>query len=240
MSKTKDVVIDQQNKQNEENEKQQRAMQRVKDVNRLSMETASQLCSAISNAMEEIQGERETKDAIMDSELFCDMWSLQAFTMSRELKVLRKESAYIRMKLHELLKELYQRMQMFHHYGACHSRPLPGIAWTEDKDGRFVINLRECAVNMEHSIPDEKGDNTQTGKLFSIAFDPDIDCESGELEGRYEEALSFFAEFKDEDGNIETRDVYPNRVWRYDSMLCDTIAQFDVISDMANEEIAKP
>ena len=220
-----------------------RLSNRRRDINRLTKETNYQLFDALTKAMKEIQGDRETGQAICDSGLYCDMWDMQAATFARVVKHDRKLQQYQRMEMGDLLKELYLRMQMLHHYGACHGRPLPGIAWTEE-DGRFVINLRDCAVNMEHSICDEQrlpGWNRSiselSGTLHSIEYDPGIDCESGELEGHYEEALNFLCELNiHEPDNTEHRDVIIyHRSWQHREVLRDTLASLDMIADMANE-----
>lgn len=245
MSKTKNMVIDDQNKKNEAAAREQQVKNRRRDINRLTKETNYQLFDALTKAMEEIQCDRETAQTICDSELYCDMWNLQAAAFARVVKHDRKLQQYQRMEMGDLLKQLYLRMQMLHHYGACHGRPLPGIAWTEN-NGRFVIQLRDCAVNMEQSITDEtrlpgwEGTIGElSGTLYAIGYDPDIDCESGELQGHYEEALNFLCELNtDNPDATELRDVtLYHRSWQHKDLLRDTLASLDMISDLANESI---
>lgn len=206
---------------------------RAEDINRMSYETAKELCSSLTQAMKEVENGRGTIDAVDQSELYRELFTMQSLVMSRELKVIRKAMSYHKMEMHELLKVLYEILSMYHHYGACKGRELPGIAWTMERDV-FVLRLGECAVNMEHSVID-KANNDEKGRLFVIGYDPDVDCESGEMEGHYEKALNFLCEFKDPDGNVEGRDVTLRNVWHHEVLLRDTLAQLDVIADMMSE-----
>lgn len=242
MSKTKDMVIDDQNNRNEQVNNRRR-----RDINRLTKETNYQLLDALTKAMKEIQGDRETGETICDSELYCDMWNLQAAAFARVVRHDRKLQQYQDMEMGDLLKQLYQRMQTLHHYGACKGRELKGIDWTED-NGRFVINLRDCAVNLEHTICDElrlpgwEGTIGQlSGTLYAIGYDPDTDCDSGELQVHYEEALNFLCCLNTDDpAAAEHRDVtLYHRSWQHKDLLRDILAGLDVIGDMANEQLNK-
>ena len=219
---------------------------RAEDINRMSYETAKELWSSLTQAMKEVENGRGTIGAVDQSELYCELFTIQSLVMSRELKVIRKAMSYHKKEMRELLKVLYEILSMYHHYGACKGRELPGIAWTMEGDV-FVLRLGECAVNMEHSVFDESTycederrsacvcKEDYNGRLFAITYDTDIDCESGENKGHYEKALNFLCEFKDPDGNIETRDVAICNTWRHEALLRDTLAQLDVISEMMLE-----
>lgn len=219
----------------------------VQDVSRLTVETCRALANAFCAAEKELHGDKELADIITESEMFCGFFSLNTVLTNRLLSTAKARLPYHKMKYGELLKELYQRMQTYHHYGACHGRELPGISWKEENE-RFVLRLGKCALNMEHSILDEKNlkrdslmDCTkETGeyraRLFAIGYDPDADCESG-ARADYDEALNFCAEFKDEDGNVECRDVQLVNVSHHSDLLCDILAQLDMIGEIANKNI---
>ena len=208
---------------------------RAEDINRMSYETAKELCSSLTQAMKEVENGRGTTGVIEQSELYRELFAMQSLTFSRELQVDRRKRQYDKMEMRDLLKVLYEILSMYHHYGACKGRELPGIAWTMERN-IFVLRLGECAVNMEHSVID-KVNNDENGRLFVIGYNPDIDCESGEMEGHYEKALNFLCEFKDPDGNIEARDVAICNTWRHEALLRDTLAQLHVIADMGNDKI---
>lgn len=245
MSKTKSVVIDDQNQKNEAAASKQQVNNRRRDINRLTKETNDQLFDALTKAMSQVQGDRKTGEAICDSELYCDMWALQSAAFARVVKHNRKLQQYEDMETGELLHQLYQRLQTLHHYGACKGRELKGISWTED-NGIFVLQLRDCAINMEHTITDEArlpGWNDSItkleGTLYAIGYDPDIDCDApdGYCYQHYEEALNFLCELNiHEPDNTEHRDVIIyHRSWQHREVLRDTLASLDLIADMANE-----
>lgn len=217
------------------------------DMNRVSYETAAQLSSVLLRATNEIKGERTVGEAV-ESKIYCDLFDMQTMAFFRQLRVDRRKQQYEGMDMPELLKALYDSVVMYHHYGACKSRDLKGIAWSME-GSVFVLRLGECAVNMEHSVFDEvtfhddnlretdKDNESYKCRLFAIGYDSDIDCESGEHKGHYEEALNFLCEFKDWDGNVETRDVALCDVWHHKELLRDILAQLNVIADMANENL---
>ena len=149
MSKTKDMVIDDQNKRNE----------RKADVNRLSMETLSELHTAAYHAMKEVQGDRTLGEAVVQSDVYCDLYNITALGYDRFLATERMKMQYRKMELHDLLKELYHRMKMFHHYGVIEGAGLPGIHWHMESNGVFAIDLKDCALNMEHSFDDPHADH---------------------------------------------------------------------------------
>ena len=251
MSKTKNVVIDDQNKKNEtEQAAREQVNNRRRDINRLTKESNWQLFDALTKAMNQVQGDRKTGEVICDSELYCEMWNLQSAAFARVKRHDRKLQQYRDMEMDELLKELYLRMQTLHHYGACKGRELKGIEWIEDESGRFIIQLRDCAINMEHSICDEQrlpgwegSISGLSGNLLDISFDPDVDCDDpdGDFYKHYEEALSFLCELNTEDpDNAEYRAVtLYHRSWRHIDLLRDTLASLDMIAEMVNEEAQK-
>lgn len=222
------------------------------DVNRLTLETTQQVFNALYAASKEIQGERTTGEVISESQTYCDMYVLQNMVSNRLLKFDKARMFYDKLKYNALLKELYLRMQTYHHYGACHGRELPGISWSDYESGGFMLHLGDCALNMEHSILDEhtfqqdclssetKEHYEYDGHLFAIGYDPDTDCEEDE-DGwcDYGKALNFCAEFRDHDGSIkECRDVKIVNVHHHAALLRDLLAQMDVIGDMANEKVS--
>ena len=215
-----------------------------KDFNRLTIEANNKLMGAVCNAMMELQGEQRFADAVMENDLLAQLTPVQVMSSRRMFDHDRAKLKYERMSLNELLAALYNVIQTYHHYGACKGRDLPGIAWYMDDDDVFIITLKDCALNMEHSITDEarlpgyEGSIDELeGRLFCIAYDPDIDCNDpdGEFYGHYEESLSFYAEFEDEDDNVDRRNVTICDVWNHRELLRDLLAELDIIADMANK-----
>ena len=221
----------------------------LNDINRLTKETNSKLFSVLTTAMRQIEGRRTVQDTISDSYFYGKMWSLQTAAFARSVRHGRKLQQYEDMDMQELLQQLYQRMQMMHHYGACKGRELKGIAWTEE-DGLFVVRLGECAINMEHSICDEcrlpgwdRTINELSGTLCAIGYDPDADPEApdGYCYQHYEEALRFSCVLNTDDPeNAERRDVILyHSSWQHKELIRDTLATLDMIFDMNNEETVK-
>lgn len=211
-------------------------MATTKDFNRLSIETCEALLHALCTATDELQGSDTFANAVEHSGLFCDLVPLQL--MLNENVRTRDGMKYYKVKdMTSLLRLLYQRMQMFYNYGACKGRELPGVEWSMESDGRFVLRLEECSINLTHSIQDERRPNFPDGKVFCIGFDPNLDCEdSGSpLFEHYEEALNFCCEFKDDNGNIECRDITLFDRYPYRKMVRDILAGLDAIAEMNNE-----
>lgn len=207
-----------------------------KDFNRLSIEANNKLLDAVCGATKELQGGQHFIDAVVENDLLAQLVPVQIMGGERALEHDRAKLKYEHMSLDELLAALYNVMQTYHHYGACKGRELKGLCW--QIDDVFVITLKDCALNMEHSITDENHDTSPKGRLFCIGYDPDIDCNDpgGEFYGHYEESLSFYAEFKDEDENVDRRAVTICNVWNHRELLRDLLAELDVIADMANKD----
>ena len=214
-----------------------------KDFNRLTIEANNKLLDAVCGAMKELQGEQRFADAVVENDLLAQLVPVQIMGGERLLEHDRAKLKYEHMSLNELLAALYNIMQTYHHYGACKGRELKGLCWRIDDHDVFAIILKDCALNMEHSITDEARLNPEyngtidelEGRLFCIGYDPDIDCNDpdGEFYGHYDEPLSFCAEFKDEDDNVECRDVTICNVLNHRELLRDLLAELDVIADMA-------
>ncbi len=212
------------------------------DVNRLTKEANYELFSALTTAMKQVQGEREVVEAIEDSELYCELLKLQNVAFNRVRKHDHYVQQYQDMEMGELLKQLYQRMQTLHHYGACKGRELKGIDWTEE-NGIFIIRLRDCAINMEHSICDEQrlpewsGSISElNGNLYAIGYDPSINCDdvNDDYYQHYEEALTFLCELNTSNKDAtEHRDVtLCSHSWQHRDLLRDTLATLDMIFSM--------
>lgn len=209
-----------------------------KDFYRLSYETNKRLMFVVNDAMNELKGDAEFSDAVKN-ELFVHLLPLQLMAGKQEARIFQRRLKYGKMKLHELLRELYLRMHTYYHYGACHGRELPGISWSMESNGMFTIALKDCAVNLEHSVKTDDGE----GRLFCIGLNlPLLETEDPEnpdsdMYDEYDEFLNFCCEFKDDDGNIECKDVYFMDVyWHHEDVLRDVLAGLDLISDIANEE----
>lgn len=235
MNKTKNQVIDQQNENNEN--KNQSINPRQRDQRRLSIETLTALNRAAHDAMKEIQGDRTTAEAVSDSELYCDLMQISLLGYNRWLDYERKKQQYRDMKMDDLLKALYQRMQMYHHYQECKGRELPGITCRMEQNGVFALVLGECAINLEHTFEDDLHDNVE-GRLFCIGLNlPLLETEDPEnpeshLSGEYDEFLSFCCEF---DADKEYRDVYPSE-YSHEAAIRSILAQLDQIGELANKQ----
>lgn len=235
MSKIKNQVIDQQNENNEN--KNQSINPRQRDQRRLSIETLTALNHAAIDAMKEIQGDRTTAEAACDSELYCDLMQVSLLGHNRWLDYERKKQQYYKMELHDLLKALYQRMQMYYHYQECKGRELTGITCRMEQSGVFALVLGECALNLEHTFEDDLHDNSE-GRLFCIGLNlPLLETEDPEnpeshLSGEYDEFLSFCCEFDDDK---ECRDVYPSE-YSHEAAIRSILAQLDQIGELANEQ----
>lgn len=233
MNETKDVVIDDQNK----NEVPKMTMA---DFNCLSIETNNNLCFAANRAILEIQGDGSFEQAI-NNELFCHLWPIQVFATGRMVKHDRKKLEYEKTdRLIELQKMLHQRLYMLYHYGECKGRELPGIKWHMEKNGVFAIDLKECALNLEHSIKDDKGEGTAITVWLNLPLlekeDPEDD--NSHLAGEYDEFVGFCCQMTDDRGNNpEYRDVYLDcHNWQHKELIRDTLAGLDMIGDMMNEQ----
>ena len=242
MSKTKNVVIDQQNKERENN---QSINPIQRDQRRLSIETLTALNRAAYDAMKEIQGDRTTAQVVSESELYCDLMQMSLLGYNRWLDYERKKQQYRDMNLHDLLKELYLRMQMFHHYQECKGRELPGITARMEQNGVFALMLGECAVNLEHRFIDphaEHYDHQREGTLFCIGLNlsllesEDPEDPESHLSDEYDEFLTFCCEFDGDDGDKECRDVYPCE-YSHEEVIRSILAQLDQIGEMNNENI---
>lgn len=209
----------------------------TKDFNRLSIETCEALLHALCAATDELQGSDTFADAVEHNELFGDLVPMQLM-LSDNVRA-RDGLKYYKVKdMTSLLRLLYQRMQMLHNYGACKGRELPGIEWSVESDGQFVLRLEECAINLTHSIQDERRPNFPNGKVVCIGFDPNIDCENSgsPLFERYDEALYFRCEFKDDNGDVECLDITLFDRYPFRKMVRDILGGLDAISKMANDK----
>ena len=232
MSKIKNQVIDQQNEN-----KNQSINPRQRDQRRLSIETLTALNHAAIDAMKEIRGDRTTAEAACDSELYCELMQVSLLGHNRWLDYERKKQQYYKMELHDLLKALYQRMQLYYHWQEAEGRELPGITCRMEQNGVFALVLGECALNLEHTFEDDLHDNSE-GRLFCIGLNlPLLETEDPEnpeshLSGEYDEFLSFCCEF---DADKEFRDVYPSE-YSHEQAIRSILAQLDQIAELAGEE----
>lgn len=239
MSKIKNQVIDQLNENNEN--KIQSINPRQRDQRRLSIETLTALNHAAIDAMKEIQGDRTTGETVSDSELYCDLMQMSLLGYNRWLDYVLKKQQYRDMKMNDLLRELYQRMQMYYHYQECKGRELTGITCRMEQSGVFALVLGECAINLEHTFEDpdaEHYDHQREGRLFCIGLNlPLLETEDPEnpeshLSGEYDEFLSFCCEF---DADKEFRDVYPCEN-SHEAAIRSILAQLDQIGELAGKQ----
>lgn len=207
------------------------------DFNRLSGDTISKLCSATHDAMKTLQGDGSAIDAVENSELYCELFTVSAMACNHYIHREKAKREYAKMEMPDLLKELYVRMQMYHHYGACKSRDITGIVWSMEPTGVFVVRLQECAVNMEQPFQEETWD--RPARLFAIGLnltlleseDPE-DCGS-HLAGEYDEFVTFTCEVRDPGtGESECRDIYPSPNHCKEEAIRSILAGFDMIGEM--------
>ena len=231
MSKTKNVVIDDQNANRDETKK------RVLDLYRLSIGTIKKLSSALSDATKEVQGERTMSEAVTDCPLYGEMLPMELSIGNMLLFRAKHIDKYRKMEWMELLKELYLRMQNFYKYGYVDNGNLPGIAWSIDKNGVFCLTLRDCMVNMEYDVKDENFPDDEPCRLFAIGLNmPLLEREDPEdpeshLAGEYDEFVTFTCEF-DELG--EYRDVYPSH-YTFTEAMRNILGSLDILS--AREDV---
>lgn len=237
MSKTKNVVIDDQNKKNEEAQ----ANSQSKDFNRLSGEAIGKLCDATHDAMKELQGDNSVSDAVCNSELYCSLFPLSVMACNHYFKREKAKLSYLKMEMGELLKELYLRMQMYYNYGECKGRDLPGIAWHMEPTGVFAITLRDCAVNMEQPFKEESWD--RPARLFAIGLNltllesEDPEDEGSHLAGEYDEFVTFTCEVRDPGtGESECRDIYPSPNHCNEEAIRSILGSLDLISKMTENK----
>lgn len=214
----------------------------LKDFNRLSFETISKLSNAANDAMKQLQGDGSISDAFA-SELYRTLFPICTMASDRWFNRDKAKQPYQKMTMHELLKELYLRLQMFYHYCQCKGRECPGIECHMEPTGVFAITLNACAVNMESSFEDwQGGDKKESGTLFCISLNlPLLENENPEdpessLVGEYDEFMTFACDFKDSDGNHECRDVYPSETYSNEEALRNILGALDMISKMNNEK----
>ena len=223
--------------QPDDNKEHNAVSSRQKDINRLSWETMSELHAAVHKAMDELRGKR-TLEAMLQSELYGELLNMAMLGSDRFFKTAKKQMTYEK-KRNYLLKALYDRMNMFYHYAVAKGSELPGIKWHIEDDGTFYLNLSDCALNLEHSFEDphaDAHDKQRNGRLFSIGLNvpllerEDPESEASHLYGEYDEFLKFYVWF---DADKECRDIYPSE-YSHKQAILDTLAQLDVIADMAN------
>ncbi len=222
-----------------EKEENEEGKMKAQDFNRLSIEANNGLFSATIKAMNEIQGDDSFANAV-ESELFCHLWPIQVLASGRMMKHERKKMKYEKAKrLIDLQKELYQRMRRVYNNGECGNRELTGIAWHMEKNGVFAIDLKDCAINLEHSIKNDDGEGTAITVWLNLPLlekeDPDND--KSFLAGEYDEFVDFCCLMRDERGNNpEYRDACLDcHNWRHFDLIRDTLAGLDVIEDMMNK-----
>lgn len=209
----------------------------MQDINRMSFETLRKLNNTAVDAGNEIRGTLTLEEAVLQSELYGKLFEISMIGNNRLIDTYMKEEKYWKMELHELLKELYGRMKMFHHYAVAKGAELPGIAWSIENNGVFAINLRECALNMEYSFEDpdaELNDKSRDGILFCIGLNvplletEDPEADESHLWGEYDEFLNFCCVFRDDK---EYRDIYPCEP-SHKQAIRFILAQLDLIADM--------
>ena len=209
------------------------------DFNRLSGDTISKLCSATHDAMKTLQGDGSAIDAVTNSELYCELFTVSAMACNHYIHREKAKHEYAKMEWMELLKELYLRLQMYHHYGECKGRELPGIAWHMEPTGVFAITLKDCAVNMEYDVEDERCPDDVRCRLFAVALNlplqerEDPESKESHLCGEFDEFVTFTCQFKE---SGECRDVYPSH-YTFTQAMRNILAGFDMIGKMQNEEV---
>lgn len=159
-----------------------------KEVSGVRSEDMNKCLDIMSQLEESLKNGKDFVDAWSD-ELYRSVYRLMTESARRCSFHSVKTFAYDDMGMGKLLDKLFDRLSTFYNYGYADGAELPGIAWSMESNGTFVITLKECAVNMEHSVEIPSEDSAYThdhGMVFNVWLDvPDMeDDDPSDTEGR--------------------------------------------------------
>ncbi len=195
-----------------------------------------------------IKGNKSFEEAWND-ELFRSVYRLMRESTVRSADHGVKTFAYDKMNMGQLLGKLFDRLSMFYNCGYADGAELPGIAWSMESNGIFAITLKDCAVNMEHSVEIPSEDSAyihDRGMVFNVWLDvPDMeDDDPSDAEGRAYgngyKYVGFTAQFgygdkaQYKDVTFEPTDSIDN----HKKLVIDILADFDMIDEMLKEAAA--
>ena len=186
-----------------------------------------------------IRGDKSFEEA-WESELFRSVYRLEMESYKRLSCHELKKLAYSGCDMDKLLRILYDHISTYYHYGYATGAELPGISWSMEGNGVFVVTLNECAINMEHWFAgeDERG-LPQGGFVFNVWLDvPDMEADEDEdpfcLENRYYKYIGFTYKIGSEHKEITFEPADTNET--HLELVRDILADFDVIDEMSGKE----
>lgn len=186
-----------------------------------------------------IRGDKSFGEA-WANELFRSVYRLEMASYKRFSCHELKKLAYNSCDMGKLLRALCDRMSTYYHYGYATGAELPGVSWSMEGNGVFVVTLNECAINMEHWFAgeDERG-LPQGGFVFNVWLDvPDMEADEDEdpfsLEHNCYKYVGFTCDFGGEhkDVTFEPTDSKDGHL----ELVRDILADFDVIDEMSGKE----
>lgn len=214
------------------------------EISRVSTANCEKMSAILSDVCKELQGDKTLQEA-MASKLYCDCLELQMQATARCMKHDRKKMDYERIEqMSVLLRKLYDRLSYFHHECCAKGHDLPGIEWSFDGKGVFVVCLDECALNMEHPVKVKESDGAyeigKTGKAFNVWLDvPDLEADYPDGVDDDFPAYKYIGFCTDFGGDCEDVCFEPNdHDWTHLDLVRDILADLDVIDDMMKEQAA--
>lgn len=196
-----------------------------------------QNCVEIMSQLDEsIRGDKSFEEAWKD-ELYRSVFRLMIKSAKRSSDHGIKKAAYSRVgDMGELTSALYDRMTTYYNRACVEGVELPGISWSMNSNGVFVITLKECAINMEHTLANEdEFEPVQRGVVFNVwldvsdveevegeePFSPDHDCY------KY---IGFTCDFGGEHKDVTFKPTDYDH--KHFELVRDILADFDMIDEM--------
>jgi hypothetical protein len=201
-------------------------------------------CVDIMGQLEEsFRGNKSFEDAWND-ELYRSVYRLEIESLRRNSRHELKKIAYKDVcEMGKLLRALYDRMATYYNYGYADGAELPGVSWSMENNGVFVISLKKCAINMVHSLvgKDENG-LAQRGFVFNVWLDvPDMEADEDEepfcLDRNCCKYVGFTCDFNGEhkDVTFEAADVDDDHL----ELVRDILADFDMIGELVGDKLKR-
>lgn len=172
----------------------------MSDFNRISTENCKNGASLLSNIADQIRGDKPMREAIMGSQLYCNVYQLMMGMTARAMEHDRKSIAYDNYSMEDLMSNLYSSLSLFYNYGCAKGRETPGIEW-EMINGNFTLLLGKCWINMEHSVTITERDKygcemTKKGIVVGVWLDVvDLDNDNPESYDPYKLPASKYVGF---------------------------------------------
>ncbi len=196
-----------------------------------------QNCVNIMSQLEEaVRGDKPFDEAWKD-ELFRSVVRLGIESVRRRARHELKKITYRYVgDMGELTSALYDRMATYYNRACVEGAELPGISWSMESNGVFVVTLKECAINMEHTLVNkEEPELAQRGVVFNVwldvpdmedgedeeSFDPDSDCY------KY---VGFTCDYGGEHKDVTFKPTDYDH--EHLGLVRDVLADFDVIDEM--------